>query len=85
MYFETSEIHRRQHKEVEVIIDFFIINITVKEIIMCLLLREIADTNRLITNDDYLLKTLDVLDLLRPKWSRELNNEYIFDECECAH
>ena len=46
---------------------------------MGLLLREIADTTRLITDDDYLLKSLDGLDLLRPKWSREFNYEYSYD------
>jgi hypothetical protein len=46
---------------------------------MGLLLREIADTNRLITDEDYLLKTVNGLDLLRPKWSKEFNYEYLFD------
>lgn len=79
MYIETSETHRRQYKEVKTIIDFFGLNIIVKETKMGLLLREIADTNRLITDDDYLLKTVDGLDLLRPKWSKEFNYEYLFD------
>jgi hypothetical protein len=79
MYNETSEIHRKQYKEVKTIIDFFGLNTIVKETKMGLLLREIADTNRLITDEDYLLKTVDGLDLLRPKWSREFNYEYLFD------
>ena len=79
MYNETSEIHRKQYKEVKTIIDFFGLNTIVKETKMGLLLREIADTNRLITDEDYLLKTADGLDLLRPKWSREFNYEYLFD------
>ncbi len=51
MYIDTSEIHRRQHKEVQTIIDFFDLGIVVKETKMGLLLREIADTNRIITDD----------------------------------
>ena len=46
---------------------------------MGLLLKEIADTNRIITDDEFLLKILDGLDLLRPKWSKEFNYEYLFD------
>jgi len=51
MYIDTSEIHRRQHKEVKTIIYFFDLGIVVKETKMGLLLREIADTNRIITDD----------------------------------
>jgi hypothetical protein len=77
MFIDTSEIHRMQYKEVEAIINFFSLNIIVKETKIGLLLREIAGFNGLITDNEYLLKTLDGLDLLRPKWSREFN--WIFD------
>ena len=79
MYIDTLEIHRRKYKEVQTITDFFSLGVTVKERKLGLLLREINDTNRLIANDDYLLKTLDGLDLLRPKWSREYNYVYLFE------
>ena len=61
------------------IYNIFGLNTIVKETKMGLLLREIADTNRLTAEDEYLLKTLDGLDLLRPKWSKEFNYEYLFD------
>ena len=84
MYIDTSEIHRMQYKEVEAIINFFSLNIIVKETKIGLLLREIADFNGLITDNEYLLKTLDGLDLLRPKWSREFNYGYLMCMCLLA-
>jgi hypothetical protein len=46
---------------------------------MGMLLEEVDDTNKIITNDVNLLKVLDGLDLLRPKWSKESNYDYLFD------
>ena len=79
MHIDTSELHIRQYKEVQTIIDFFDLGIVEKETKIGLLLKEIADTNRIITYDEFLLKILDGLDLLRPKWSKEFNYEYLFD------
>jgi len=79
MHLDTIELHRRQHKEIQTIIDFFDLRIVVKETKMGMLLEEVDDTNKIITNDVYLLKVLDGLDLLRPKWSKESNYDYLFD------
>ena len=80
MYENTPEQHRRQHKDIQTIINYFSLEVTVKETKMGQLLRKISDTERLKMDSNYLTKVLDGLDALRPLWAKEINYEYLFEE-----
>jgi hypothetical protein len=74
------EQHWQQHKVIQPIINYFSLEVAVKETKMGQLLRKISDTERLKMDSNYLTKVLDGLDALRPLWAKEINYEYLFEE-----
>jgi hypothetical protein len=80
MYENTLEKHRRQQKDIQTIINYFSLEVSVKETKVGQLLRKIADTEKLKVDINYLTKVLDGLDELRLMWAKEINYEYLFDE-----
>jgi hypothetical protein len=80
MHENTLEKHRRQYKDIQTIINYFSLEVSVKETKIAQLLRKISDTEKLKMDINYLTKVLDGLDALRPLWAKEINYEYLFDK-----